>query len=196
MGLLLIDTLQKNKNVFNPQTEVQTSNYGIWDLTRASISYENVRVQISEMFVVTEYYEMRADVIAAIKLGDHAKVGSLLKINGIGNPFSLEKGRILAIPTEQTIENSYNTKKELIQATNSNTNTNPNQAFRKNQEQKKFKVSEGRKQFLDSKIKNPPAMNLPPNMLQPNQKTIETKDGFFIFAPDAGGGGLNQPENE
>jgi hypothetical protein len=38
-------------------------------------------------------------------------------------------------------------------------------------------------------------MTLPPNMLQPDQKTIERSQGFFIFAPDAGGGGLNQPED-
>ena len=122
-------------------------------------------------------------------------MGSLLKLNGISNPFAIGKGTVLAIPTQQTIESSFNTKKEQVQASSSNTNTNPNQAFRDNQEQKKFKVSEGRKKFLATKIKNPPAMNLPPNMLQPNQKTIEKKDGFFIFAPDAGGGGLNQPEN-
>lgn len=195
MGLLTIDTLKENKNVFNPQTNLQSDNYGIWDLTRSSISYANVRVQVSEMFVVTEYYEMRPDVIAAIKLGDQSKVGSLLKMNSIGNPFALERGRMLAIPTEQTVELSYNNKKSEIQANNQNTNTNPNQAFRDNQQQKKFQVSEGRKKFLETKIKNPPAMNVPPNMLQPNQKTIEMKDGFFIFAPDAGGGGLTQPED-
>lgn len=195
MGYLIIDTLQKNKNIFNPQTSLQSQNYGIWDLTRASLSYSNVRVQVSELFVVTQYYEMRPDIVAQIKLGDQAKMGSLLKLNGISNPFAIQKGTVLAIPTQQTIESSFNTKKEQVQSSTSNTNTNPNQAFRDNQEQKKFKVSEGRKKFLATKIKNPPAMNLPPNMLQPNQKTIERKDGFFIFAPDAGGGGLTQPEN-
>lgn len=195
MANLVIDTLQRNKNIFNPQTSLQTQNYGIWDLTRSSISYDNVQVQISELFVVTQYYEMRPDLVAAIKLGNHAKMGSLLKINGISNPFAIQKGTILAIPTTKTVDDSFNTKKEKIQADNSNTNTNPNQSFRDNQEQKKFKVSEGRKKFLATKIKNPPAMNLPPNMLQPDQKTIERSQGFFIFAPDAGGGGLNQPED-
>lgn len=195
MGYLIIDTLQRNKNIFNPQTSLQNQNYGIWDLTRSSVSYNGVQMQISELFVVTEYYEMRPDVIAAIKLGDHSAMGSLLKINSISNPFSMQKGTVLAIPTQQTIEDSFNTKKELIQSSNSNTNTNPNQAFRNNQEQKKFQVSEGRKKFLATKIKNQPAMTLPPNMLQPDQRTIERKDGFFIFAPDAGGGGLNKPED-
>jgi hypothetical protein len=195
MANLVIDTLQRNKNIFNPQTSLQTQNYGIWDLTRSSISYDDIQVQISELFVVTQYYEMRPDLVAAIKLGNHARMGSLLKMNGISNPFAIQKGTILAIPTAQTIDDSFNTKKEKIQANLSNTNTNPNQSFRDNQEQKKFKVSEGRKKFLATKVKNPPAMNLPPNMLQPDQKTIERSQGFFIFAPDAGGGGLNQPED-
>ena len=126
MAYLIIDTLQKNNNVFNPQTSLQSQNYGIWDLTRASLSYANVKVQISELFVVTQYYEMRPDIVAAIKLGDHAKMGSLLKLNGISNPFAIGKGTVLAIPTQQTIESSFNTKKEQVQASSSNTNTNPN----------------------------------------------------------------------
>lgn len=195
MSNLVIDTLQRNKNIFNPQTNLQNQNYGIWDLTRSSVSYDDVQVTISDLFVVTQYYEMRPDLVAAIKLGNQTKMGSLLKLNGISNPFAIQKGTILAIPAQQTVDDSFNTKKEKIQADNSNTNTNPNQAFRDNQEQKKFKVSEGRKKFLATKIKNPPAMTLPPNMLQPDQKTIERSQGFFIFAPDAGGGGLNQPED-
>jgi hypothetical protein len=48
---------------------------------------------------------------------------------------------------------------------------------------------------LDSKIKNVPEMALPPNVMQPSQRTIIKKDGFIIFAPDSGGGGLTQPSN-
>ena len=38
MGYFKIDTLAKNKSVFNPATSLEnTSSYGIWDLTKASI---------------------------------------------------------------------------------------------------------------------------------------------------------------
>jgi hypothetical protein len=197
MGYFKIDTLAKNKSVFNPATSLEnTSSYGIWDLTKASISYNNTNVEIGSMFIVTEFYQMRPDLIAAIKLGDHASVGSLLKVNKISNPFALKEGDVLAIPTATTIENTFNNKKSINQAqASSNTNTNPNQVFRKNQEQKKFKVSEGRKKFLESKIKNQPVMVLPPNVAQPNDKSIAKKDGFLIFAPSAGGGGFNKPVN-
>lgn len=197
MGYLIIDTLSKNKSIFNPQTTVvATSSYGIWDLTRASVSYRNTPVQIDSLFVITEYYQMRPDLIAAIKLGDHGKVGSMLKLNNISNPFAIMEGKIMAIPTGGTIEGSYNNKKAINQAqSSSNTNTNANQVFRKNQEQKKFKVSEGRKKFLESKIKNQPSMILPPNVAQEGDKVVAKKDGFLIFAPNAGGGGFNKPVN-
>ena len=77
----------------------------------------------------------------------------------------------------------------------SNTNTNPNEVFKKNQEQKKFKVSEGRKKFLDAKVKNQPSLIISPNVTQPDAKSIEKKNGYLIFAPDAGGGGVNLPVN-
>jgi hypothetical protein len=197
MGYFNIDTLSKNKSVFNPRTSLEsTSSYGIWDLTKSSVSYSNTRVEIDTLFIVTEYYQMRPDLIAAIKLGDHSLVGSLLKINNISNPFAVKEGNILTIPTLSTVESTFNNKKALNQAqASSNTNTNPNQVFRENQEQKKFKVSEGRKKFLESKIKNQPSMILPPNVAQPNDRSIAKKDGFLIFAPNAGGGGFNRPVN-
>ena len=195
MGYFKIDTLYRNKNIFNPDKTLESSgNYGIWDLTKSSITYNAVKVSVDSVFLVTEYYQMRPDLIAAIKLGDHSSVGSLLKMNNISNPFSLMEGNVLLIPTSSTVEESFMSKKNENQRTSStNTNTNPNQVFRENQEQKKFKVSEGRKKFLESKIKNQPSMILAPNVAQPNDKSIEKKDGFLIFAPSAGGGGFNKP---
>ena len=192
---LIIDTITQNKSIFNPQNDLNaTGSYGIWDLTKASITYNNLPVSISAFFIVTEYYQMRPDLISAIKLGDPGMVGSLLKFNAISNPFALKEGRALAIPDKDTVKNSFKVKKKENQEISSNSNTNPNNEFKKNQEQKKFKVSEGRKQFLQDKIKNKPALNIPPNVLQPDEKTIIKKNGFFVFAPDAGGGGFNTPQ--
>ena len=194
---LLIDTLAQNKSVFNPNPELNSSNsYGIWDLTMASITYDKLNIRLKSFFTVTEYYQMRPDLIATIKLGDQGKMGSLLKFNGVSNPFALAEGLVLAIPDGTTVKESFRVKKDKNQATaSSNTNTNPNNAFKKNQEQKKFKVSEGRKKFLADKIKNKPELNLPPNVLQPGEKVIDKKNGFFVFAPDAGGGGFNLPQS-
>jgi hypothetical protein len=193
MSNLIIDTLSKNKNVFNPDGKDQANQYGIWDLTRSSLFF-NFPPSIESFFIVSENYEMRPDLIAAIVYGDQGKVGSLLKFNSISNPFALSRDRYIMVPSDQSVTDSVSAKKISIQNNaSSNTNTNPNDVFKKNQEQKKFKVSEGRRKFLQSKIKNQPNVILPPNVLQPEEKTIEKRDGFIVFAPNAGGGGFNKP---
>lgn len=194
---LLIDTLSTNKAVFNPNPDLNATNsFGVWDLTRASISYDKLKIGIKSFFFVTEYYQMRPDLIAAIKMESDGSMGSLLKFNSISNPFALKEGIALAIPDSNTVKESFRVKESKNQAANnSNSNTNPNNVFKKNQEQKKFKVSEGRKKYLQDKIKNKPELNIPPNVLQPGQKVIDKKNGFYIFAPNAGGGGFNTPQN-
>jgi hypothetical protein len=193
MGVLIIDTISKNKSVFNPDPGLSSAKYGIWDLTKSSVYYSSTPI-FDDVFIVTEYYQMRPDLIAAIKYGDHSKVGSLLKYNNISNPFALMEGTVLAMPSYKSIEDPFTQRKNKNQSNPiSNTNSNPNEVFKKTQEQKQFKVSDGRKKFLDSKIKNHPVMILSPNITQPNETTILKKDGFLIFAPDAGGGGFNKP---
>lgn len=195
MGLV-IDTLQKNKEIFNVNAGLEGSAYGIWDLTRSSVSYLQNDMEIDTLYVVTEYYQMRPDIIASMKYGDAGKMGSLLKFNDISNPFAINTGTFLIIPTLKSIEDTFNLKKLINQESGtSNTNTNPNEVFKKNQEQKKFKVSEGRKKFLDAKVKNQPSLIISPNVTQPDAKSIEKKNGYLIFAPDAGGGGVNLPVN-
>lgn len=192
---LLIDTINQNKKVFNPNPELNsTGDFGIWDLTQASITYSGVTVTLESLFTVTEYLQMRPDLIAQIKYGSQGKMGSLLKFNSISNPFSITEGQILAVPSSQTIDDSFRSKQFQESGKKSNTNTNPLDSFKKNQEQKKFKVSEGRKKFLDEKIKSTPGLILPPNMLQPGETTIQRENGFLIFAPNAGGGGTNSPQ--
>jgi hypothetical protein len=62
-------------------------------------------------------------------------VGSLLKFNAIGNPFALKEGMALAIPEGATVQESFRVKKIQNQGVSSNTNTNSNEVFKKNQEQ-------------------------------------------------------------
>jgi hypothetical protein len=193
---LSIDTLSKNKEIFNVNGTLESSSYGIWDLTRSSISYLQSSMEIDTVYIVTEYYQMRPDIIASMKYGNEGKMGSLLKFNNISNPFALSEGTFLMIPTDKSIDDTFNLKKLLNQeASSSNTNTNPSEVFKKNQEQKKFKVSEGRKKFLNSKVKNQPTLIISPNVTQPDYKSIEKKNGYIIFGPDSGGGGANLPVN-
>lgn len=198
MSNFLIDTISKNKSVFNPEPVNDKPGFGIWNLTQSSVDYTS-GTSLDDFFIVTEYYQMRPDIIAALKYGDHGKVGSLLKFNGISNPFAVMEGNVLLIPNSKSIDDSFNRKKLVNQSqssSNTNTNTNQNTVFKKNQESKKFKVSDARRKFLEQKVKNQPNIVLPPNVLQPDDKTIMKENGFLIFAPSAGGGGFNKPTNQ
>jgi hypothetical protein len=136
---------------------------------------------------------MRPDLIAYYRYSKQERMGSLLKFNGYSNPFSLDTGQILYLPLEKTITDAFESKKSLDKGGNSN--SSPANAFKKAQESKIFKPSEGRKKYVENKIKNKPAQVLPPNMAQEGEKTVIRKDGKIIFAPNSGGGGYNRPSN-
>jgi hypothetical protein len=192
MGLN-IDVLFENKKVFNPDEKLMNANQGIWNLTNSSITFNNVRVQVREVYYVTDDDQMRPDLIAYYRYSNQGRMGTLLKFNGYSNPFSLDTGQILYIPLEKSITDGFDSKKNLDKK--GNTNSSPSNAFKKAQESKIFKPSEGRKKYVENKIKNKPAQVLPPNMTQPGEQTVIRKDGKIIFAPSSGGGGYNKPSN-
>lgn len=193
---LEIDTLIKNKSTFNPSDKQNLENYGIWDLTKPSISYQGVSPSYKTFMVVPEYFQMRPDLVSTLRMGSQNQMGVLLKFNAISNPFALKEGQILAVPDNKTVEDTFTARKILNQkASSDNSNFNPNQEFRKNQEQKKFEISGGRKKFLDERVKNNPEMILPPNVAQPGDTSIRKQKGYLVLAPSAGGGGFNLPTN-
>ena len=160
MGLLLIDTLKNNKSVFNPQPGLDASKYGIWNLTKSSITYNNLDIQIEDFFFVKDIYQMRPDLIAAVKLGDQSKVGSLLKINGISNPFSLKEGRFILIPSQSTIDRSFDVKKISNQSSSSsNTNTDRQSFNNKYKNEQSLQIRTEERITLREKITNIRDMN-------------------------------------
>jgi len=189
--MLKIDTLSVNKEIFNPNPEEQYNNFGIWDLTKSSINYNAGNLNARKFYTVEEGLEMRPDLISLYQTGDSQYCGSLMKANGISNPFSINSGQSLFILSREMINKTYEAKKKNTNpATDSNA---PLDNIRKVQEDKKFKVSEGRKKFLDKSVKNKPSLILPPNVSQPGDRKFSRKGKVFTFAPDAGKGGFNRP---
>lgn len=182
--MLEIDVLNKNKGIFNPNSSELTNfpKNGIWDLTRSSLNPGN-NIVFKGVHLVSDEDQMRIDLVTNKKYASPGRMGSLLKINGISNPFSVETGDILYVPDDESIAKSMEDKKNRDKQ-NSNTNLNPNTAFRKAQESKKFTPSSERSKYLDS-IKNRTPENLPPNILQPGELPVVTKSGLIFFGPDA-----------
>jgi hypothetical protein len=191
--MLVIDTLSVNKRIFNPNVSDQSKSIGIWDLTQASVNYDIDFMNSRKVFRVTSDMVMRPDLISLYQTGDSQYCGSLMKVNGISNPFSIDEGRLLFIISPQMIRKTYDRKKDEISGQSVSQENTPLDNLKKAQEDKVFEVSEGRKNFLDKTIKNKPPLILPPNVSQPGDRRFTRKGKVFTFAPDAGKGGFNKP---
>lgn len=183
--MLNLDTLGRNKDIFNPNPQDQDRNFGIWDLTRSSISYKNTPIQFKKYAVVREDQQMRPDMVAFRIYGDQSYTGSLMKINAISNPFAVQEGDVIVAPTTDSIESAFTTKESTLKLSETN-NNNPNTKFRQAQEQKKFKVSNSRQAFLDrrAKGKNPTPQILPPNMMQEGERQTIRTNSVIGLGPD------------
>jgi hypothetical protein len=191
--MLKIDTLLVNKKIFNPNPLDNAGSFGIWDLTSSSIDYNIPGLNARKFYIVPDDLAMRPDLISLYQIGDTQYCGSLMKINSISNPFAIEPGRKMFILTEGVISKTYE-RKSLDSSNQSKENKDtPLDNLKKSQDDKKFKVSEGRKRFLEKSIKNKPSLILPPNVSQPGERKFQRKGKIFTFAPDAGKGGFNKP---
>jgi hypothetical protein len=191
--MLEIDTLSVNKKIFNPNSSDQSKSIGIWDLTQASVNYDIDFMNSRKVFRVSSDLVMRPDLISLYQIGDSQYCGSMMKVNGISNPFSIDEGRLLFILSPEMIKKTYDKKKDQISGQSVSQQNTPLDNLKKAQEDKIFKVSPGRKNFLDKNIKNKPTLILPPNVSQPGDRKFTRKGQVFTFAPDAGKGGFNKP---
>jgi len=194
--MLEIDTLSVNKRIFNPNESDQSKSIGIWDLTQASVNYDIQFMNSRKVFRVTSDMVMRPDLISLYQIGDTQYCGSMMKVNGISNPFSIDEGRLLFILSREMIIKTYDKKKDQISGQSTSQQNTPLDNLKRAQEDKVFKVSPGRKNFLDKTIKNKPPLILPPNVSQPGDRKFTRKGNVFTFAPDAGKGGFNKPLNK
>lgn len=182
--MLNIDTLFRNKSIFNVNKDLQNQGVGIVDLTGGSMSFRNINLKITGYQLVREEFQMRPDQIAFQSYGDLSYTGSLLKINGISNPFAVKEGNLFIIPLQERIDAAFDLKQATI--LQSNSTNNPNQQFRNIQEQKKFKISNSRQKFLEQrgKAKNPPEQIIPSNLTQAGERQTVRTNVVIGLAPD------------
>lgn len=189
--MLEIDTLSRNKNIFNPNKELMDQGVGIWDLTRSSVSFSLINLQIQSFYTLTDEAQMRPDVVCLQAYGNMTNIGSLLKVNGISNPFSIATGTVFAIPVRERLNAAFDQKRIVL--SQSNTTSNPNTAFRKTQEGKAFKLSDSRKKFLEAQksVSSPVPQPLPPNLLQEGEVQVTRTPDLILFGPSVSSAGPN-----
>lgn len=182
--MLQIDTISKNKGIFNPNTDLQSKNVGIWDLTKSSLTYDGITQRIKNYLVVAEEFSMRADRLAYINYGEESYTGTFMKFNSISNPFAVNSGDVVVFPIQDTLDSAITQKAKLIQKGSGS--TNPNSQFRKSQEQRKFQTSESRAKFIEltEKAKNLPPQILPSNLMQEGERQTVRTRSVIALAPD------------
>jgi hypothetical protein len=174
--MLGIDIIESKPFFTNPKTQVQSL-----DLVSPSWDTKRIQYSLRSIAIVTEETEMRPDLVAMSYMGDQSGLGTLLKLNNISNPISLQSGEVLAVPGQTMVSDLFNSGRSI---------TNQKQkarSFRKELQEKISQISKERLEYLNSKnISNLADTPLPPNLLQEGQQQILVEGGKLLFGPDIG----------
>jgi hypothetical protein len=174
--MLTIDIINDKPFFTNPNTEER-----YLDLVSPSWSVRNVQYSIKAIAFVTDETKMRPDLVSMQYLGDYSRLGTMLKLNNISNPLSLDTGEILLIPGDQMVNDLFQSGRSIT------TQKQKARSFRKELQDKISQVSKDRLEYLNSKnVSNLAESPLPPNLLQEGQQQILVTEGRLIFGPDIG----------
>jgi len=86
-------------NVLKNKPTISIDNEETIDLLYKTIDYVDNGEEKGQFLQVNEYYIARPDLISLACYGDDKYADILCKLNGISNPFELNEGMILFIPT-------------------------------------------------------------------------------------------------
>jgi len=168
--MLSIDILQnKQEKVINGQS--------VLDLVSPSMN-NSIVPNYTKAVITTEEMVMRPDLAAQMYCGSHNKVGILLKVNSISNPFSVDANELLLIPDRQTMD-------DLAKPIDKPINTEARNSFRKQLQDRISQVSNSRKEYLNA-VNISTEAQLPPNVTQEGQEQFKVVDGKLIFGSDIG----------
>jgi hypothetical protein len=95
--MLNLKTLANKPNFTKPNGDV------VVDLIRRAVSFLGVRLNTGKAYVVSEETAMRPDLIANYFYQNQGYADLLLKYNGYSNPFSINTGDIIRIPSSEDL---------------------------------------------------------------------------------------------
>lgn len=180
-----------NIDIIEKKIERTIKGQDILDLTTQAID-NSYNPNYSRAIIVTEEMVMRPDLVAQMYCADQSRLGILLKINSISNPFSIDAGEILFIPDGDTMNNLIKLPEEEIK-------NDVRKSFRKQLQERISKVSEQRKEYLNSVKISDAAQGgtganqignqtpLPPNVNQEGSEgQFKVENGKLIFGANVG----------
>ena len=171
-------------DILTNKPEVVVNGETIIDITAKSVD-PDIIPGFSKFIFTNEEMVMRADLAAHMLCGSHNRIGTLLKVNSIGNPFSLDVNEFLFVPDTETIN-------KLSRRPQGEEPDDIRKSFRKQLQDRISKISETRKEYLNAvniseaagsgELQNP----LPPNVTQEGSEQFKVQDGKLIFGSDIG----------
>lgn len=170
--MLSIDVLNnKPINTINGQQIVDLTVSSISSSSEAFVKFVNIAMCPYE-------FEMRPDLFSKLYTGDQNNMGMLLKMNGISNPFSLEMGDVLLIPSLASMQS-------MLAKNTTSDGKSDRKDFVNKITQRVSKISSERKNYLEAKSisQNTP---LPPNIAGDNDKQFVVKDGKIVLGGSIG----------
>lgn len=87
-----------NYNILSNKPSISLNNEETIDLLYKTVDYNDDRNETGQFLQVNEYYVARPDLISLACYGEDKYADIICKLNGISNPFELNKGMVLFIP--------------------------------------------------------------------------------------------------
>lgn len=148
------------------------------DLISSTFTYPESASTIGPA-AVNEEEAMRPDRIAERLYGDSMLWDSILKFNGVSNPFSLDSGEIMFLPAITTLKKCLKSPTEVPEK-GKETNLNAN-------EQKLVNAKTNKDKKMLEALRRKVAEVVPPNVNKTGTKNVVTRDGLVIL-----GGSMTQ----
>tara|TARA_R110000772_G_scaffold2410_1_gene8293 strand:+ start:18162 stop:18647 length:486 start_codon:yes stop_codon:yes gene_type:complete len=133
----------------------------LYDITEISFSFPYSLTNGYNIYYVTEFEEMRLDLISNLLYGDVDHVDFLCSINNIKNPLSIKRGDAIAYVSSDDVSQFkvQNADKDDVRRKISNI-------------RKRTKVDPNRTNYLNSK-----SFSLPPTITKRDYRAVKHKDG-------------------
>jgi len=150
------------------------------DLTSRSLRY-NSNADVINAYYVGEDMIMRADLISQAAYGNTDNYDLILKYNGISNPFSIDEGDLILIPSLDFMYESLETP-EQEDASEKVRNQYLSTSKQAKLDPKKIAYDESIKQLRKStKGGNFSSYNLPPNLAEPGESEGKVLENSSII---------------
>ena len=128
---------------------------------------------------VNQEYNGRADLISLDQFGDEGYLDSIMKVNSLYNPFAVEEGQFLLIPSV-TAGSPFYTKPPQVQLPANDTATTQYQEPDPNNIKDQNRVE--RLKQIAAKQSNGVTIPLPPNALQPGEEMFKKQPNSTVIA--------------